>query len=364
MNPRANKTTTRSSLQIAATLAFGPILFPACAGSSGTDAAAELGAGDNVELDGPGVRVRPRGSAGTCTFVSTRPALLPAGASLELLWVSSGAWSDGFAAGRTAVVSAGTYRVRSREFSDVSVACPAGKSVDITPVYAGTSVPIPFGQIHRFLSGLGDFRAAFETPNSWHSIPQIAPTDPVGNFYLEDSSYPMPISTLVTASRVIDFAPMMATVHIDLDDVDPGYPTMSSTNVRNLRTSDARSTFGGERQLRALPKDFAVYGGSALDIGYRSSFGSPGGARTTALSIATRTVLTFKRLEVEDFVTDDGRTLPGNFTVTPVAGSVNTFGINGVTHTGVDLLPGTYTVTVTATDARGLPFTDVQRVTL
>ena len=59
-----------------------------------------------------------------------------------------------------------------------------------------------------------------------------------------------------------------------------------------------------------------------------------------------------------------GTAVPGDFKVTD-AGGATLFNYDNVpTHTGVDLFPGTYTVTTTARDSRGVDHSDTQTVTL
>lgn len=378
-------------------LASWPLLLAACAMPNTTDDAAQVGAEPSAELDGPGKRVKPKGTKSGCTVKYNLPAGMPATAKLASLRLLSDGRYRALVPGTAIELPADMSYEISWESQNppARIECTSGADIDLTPRGAvGSLLPMPFSDFGiRYDDGSHTTLSSYlcvTSPCVWRPFDPRESADlgaPAAVWSFSPWSFAsrrmphaggaagipeIPFQGARRLNQILDLATVMATVHLEFDDVDPAYPTLLTGSARARLGADVLPSatsvpsferFYAQESLSSLPRDFLIPEGSALVLAANADLARLPASKFRA---GERTVITFKRLEVEHLV-PNGSTLelPGTFSVQPADKSANLFGYSNVpTHSGVDLLPGTYTVTTVAKDAKGMPQKSVDTITL
>lgn len=363
------------------------LLLAACAMPDTTRDAAQVVAEPGVELDGPGKRVTPTTTTSRCKVRFSRPAGLPSAARMpDLVIVPVGA-ANGTTLGPGAEMEVLTGRLHQYRWSDLNLLrpfmCTREGIFNFTPGGAiGSVLPMPFNSFGVVFPR--ESEVAPETvyhcpagPCTWRPLSVDSSAlveDPrlvwaLYPYVRDSAALKQPIRRAPGEGTYVNLATKMATVRLQFDDSDPAYPTGSTVSMRlgfadetGSKVGQSKSRFV-EKKLSDLPKDFLTLVGQPLVLSGAERIARLDGAQFRS---GARTVVKFKRLEVDHLVVDGGtEVLVGTFSVTPVDEAANLFDYRAVpTHSGVDLLPGTYIVTTEATDAAGVSHRTEQTVTL
>lgn len=347
-------------------LSFVVLALAACAAPSNDDVAGNMGVAVELEELGPGVRVRP--AAGTGTLVSAAPAGLPSGATVPtLVGTLTGGAQFVLSANATRVSGQGNYQFAAGVGVD-DYTLSTGQTIDVTPVYLYAALPMLFDHPTLDTTAVNGVRSV-TAPTIWTIARSQFGAGRRWSFQNDvgsagvDIPFAMPASS--HASRKVDLTSQLAAVHLELDDVDPDYPTYGAAALYSNATWV---------NVREVATDFLVAPGRKIDIFTRSIAGTtstssqvyPSAAflpSVQAPAAGGRVTITLRRLEVEDVQGTDGAPVRGRFSVVHKATGREAYE-DVPTHTGVDLPPGAYTLTVSSKDRLGIEQVSTQDITL
>ena len=304
------------------------VMATACAADAGPEA------NDDSEL-----RIRPQNRS--CTLVGgSRPAGIPATDFIEpIAWLHRATGKRGeLKAGTTLQAACGDYTFTTK-LDEWSATVRTGQPLTVSPTYVGASQ----------LIARRDALNAFGDPlgPTWKAL---APTPQLRSMINFDADIPFP-ATLPT-TRVFDLKPLMAEVELDMEPIDPNFPSGAELTLWRIR-----------KNVRALPKKILLPTPGKLDfqaIGSGSNLQSFDGIPIAAAG--TTSVIKIRRLEVDN-IEDGNVEVVGTYSVYRTDGGHIVYS-DVPTHTGVDLLPGKYRLEVRGRGANGQAINDIHDIEL